>query len=159
MATKRIVKIGDKKKTVSKRASVSKEERAPLKKSVRRKTEEGTKKKRTEPNGPEALRDVALKILDARKAENVVALDVRSRTPLVDYMLVATGGSSRQLGALAGYLREAFFKAGQKRVRIEGVEKGDWVLVDAGDVLVHLFRPEVRAYYDVEELWQSKAKT
>lgn len=159
MATKRIGSAGDKKKTVSKRASVSKEERATPKKVVRRKTGDGIKGKRTESHGPEALRDIALKILDARKAQDVVAFDVRSRTPLIDHMIVATGGSARQLGAIAGYLREAFFKAGQKKVRIEGIEKGDWVLVDAGDVLVHLFRPEVREYYGIEALWTGKVKS
>ncbi|MDD2326632.1 MAG: ribosome silencing factor, partial [Alphaproteobacteria bacterium] len=65
---------------------------------------------------------------------------------------------SRQLGALAEYLREAFFKLGVKRLRVEGVQQRDWVLIDAGDVIIHIFRPEVRSFYQIEDVWSPEKK-
>jgi ribosome-associated protein len=105
---------------------------------------------------PEKLRDAALAVLDERKAENITLIDLRGQNPLTDYMIIASGSSARQLAALADYLLQAFTKLGHKRTKIEGLPQGDWVLVDAGDVLIHLFRPEVRSYYDLEELWDTK---
>ncbi|HBM90560.1 MAG TPA: ribosome silencing factor [Rhodospirillaceae bacterium] len=104
----------------------------------------------------EILRDAALKVLDERKAENISLIDLSSCSALTDTMIVASGGSARQLGALSGYLRDAFSKLGHKGIRIEGLPQGDWVLVDAGDVIIHLFRPEVRNYYQIEEIWDKK---
>lgn len=106
---------------------------------------------------PELMLEAALQVLDERKALDVLSIDLRGRSPLADYAIVATGGSARQLGALAEYLREAFFKIGAKKLRIEGLPQGDWVLVDAGDVLIHLFRPEVRSFYQIEDIWSAKS--
>ncbi len=103
-------------------------------------------------NMPEALRDAAIAVLDERKAENISVIDLKGQHPLTDYMIIASGGSARQLNALAKYLSKAFSKLGQSRIRIDGLPQGDWVLVDAGDVLIHLFRPEVRNYYDLEKV-------
>lgn len=99
------------------------------------------------------MRDAAMKVLDDRKAEDIVAVDARGRSAMADYVIIATGRSSRQLAATADYLRDAFLKNGCRRVRVEGLPQGDWVLVDAGDVIVHLFRPEVRRYYGIEDVW------
>lgn len=104
----------------------------------------------------ELARDAALKVLDARKATDIVCVDLQGRSAVADFAIVATGGSARALGALAEYLREAFFQLGVKKLRIEGLPQGDWVLVDAGDVIVHLFRPEVRSFYQIEDIWSAK---
>ncbi len=114
------------------------------------------KKKNSSQTMSEILRDTALKVLDDRKAEDIVLIDLSSGSALTDTMIVASGGSARQLGALSAYLRDAFSKLGHKGIRIEGLPQGDWVLVDAGDVIIHLFRPEVRSYYKIEEIWNKK---
>ena len=106
---------------------------------------------------PEQLCHAAMNVLDERKAEDIVLVDLRGRSAIADYAIIATGGSARQLGALAEYLREAFFKLGMKKLRVEGLPQGDWVLVDAGDVLIHLFRPEVREYYHIEDIWSAQS--
>jgi ribosome-associated protein len=105
---------------------------------------------------PEQQRDAALKILDDRQAEQIVAVDVRRRSAMADYVIVASGRSGRQLAALADYLRKTFETLGVRKIRVEGLPQGDWVLVDAGDVVVHLFRPEVRRYYNIEDLWNPR---
>ncbi|MDD3030475.1 MAG: ribosome silencing factor [Alphaproteobacteria bacterium] len=102
---------------------------------------------------PEKLLETVQKILDERKAEDIVTVALAGRSALADYMVIASGQSGRQLLALADYLDEAFRKAGVVNVRIEGKTDANWVLVDAGDVIVHLFLPDVRAYYDLDTLW------
>ncbi|HUY68568.1 MAG TPA: ribosome silencing factor [Alphaproteobacteria bacterium] len=106
---------------------------------------------------PEELKDAALKVLDDRQAENVVAIDLAGKSSLADYLIIADGRAARQISAIADYLRDAFQKLGAPRVRVEGLPQGDWVLVDAGDVVVHLFRPDVRRYYDLEGIWGNEA--
>ncbi len=106
---------------------------------------------------PELLRDAALKILDERQGEDIATFDLKGRSAIADYVIVASGRSSRQLVAIADYLRQAFSKAGISRVRVEGLAQADWVLIDAGDVLVHLFRSEVRDYYQIEEIWAASS--
>lgn len=108
---------------------------------------------------PEQMRDAVLKVLDERQGEDIVAVDLRGRSALADYAIVASGRSGRQLAAIAEYIREAFFKLGVRRIRVEGVGQGDWVLIDGGDVIIHLFRPEVRSYYHIEEIWSAKSPT
>ncbi|MGB9154474.1 MAG: ribosome silencing factor, partial [Alphaproteobacteria bacterium] len=105
---------------------------------------------------PEQMRDAVLKVLDERQAEDIVTIPLVGRSSLADYVIIASGRASRQVAALADYLREAFFKLGVRQVRVEGLGESNWVLVDAGDVIVHLFRPEVRSYYDVDAIWASK---
>ncbi len=90
--------------------------------------------------------------LDDDKAEDVISYDLLGRSSLTDTMIIASGNSSRQVMAMAEHLREKLEDIG-KRPFIEGLEQGDWVLVDVGDVIVHLFRPEVRAFYQLEKLW------
>ena len=91
--------------------------------------------------------------LDDDKAENIVAIDLRGKSTIADYMVIATGRNSRQLAAMASHLDEKLTKAGVKRVAVEGKNQGDWVLLDGGDVVVHLFRPEVRTFYALEKMW------
>ena len=91
--------------------------------------------------------------LDDDKAEDIVAIDLRGKSTIADYMVIATGRNSRQLAAMASHLDEKLTKAGVKRVAVEGQGQGDWVLLDGGDVVVHLFRPEVRTFYALEKMW------
>ncbi len=93
------------------------------------------------------------KSLDGDKAENVVTIDLNGKTDIADYMVIANGASLRQVNAMAEHLREAVKASGVKKVSLEGQPQCDWVLVDAGDVIVHLFRPEVRAFYNLEKMW------
>lgn len=91
--------------------------------------------------------------LDGDKAENIVAIDLRGKSTIADYMVIATGRNSRQLAAMASHLDDKLTKAGVRRVSVEGADQGDWVLLDGGDVVVHLFRPEVRSFYALEKMW------
>ncbi|MFC5413405.1 ribosome silencing factor [Dongia soli] len=91
--------------------------------------------------------------LDDDKAEDIVSIDLRGKSSIADYMVIATGRSSRQLAAMAQHLDEKLTKLGIKDVAIEGMTQGDWVLLDGGDVVVHLFRPEVREFYNLEKMW------
>ena len=90
--------------------------------------------------------------LDDHKAEDVVVIDLKGRTSIADSMIIATGKSQRQVGAMADYVERALKQAGQP-VQVEGVPQCDWVLVDGGDIIVHLFRPEVRTFYNLEKMW------
>lgn len=97
------------------------------------------------------------KTLSDHKAEEIVTIDLAGKSSMADYMLVASGRSNRQVAALADYLVE-MLKADGRRVSVEGKSHGDWVLVDAGEVIVHLFRPEVRTFYQLEKMWQMPAE-
>jgi len=85
-----------------------------------------------------------------------VTIELKGRTAIADWMVVATGRSTRQVASMAEHLRERLGKAGVD-VQLEGMTQADWVLVDAGDVIVHLFRPEVRAFYQLEKMWAPDA--
>ncbi|MEM7223588.1 MAG: ribosome silencing factor [Pseudomonadota bacterium] len=91
--------------------------------------------------------------LDDDKAEDSVTIDLAGKSSIADYMVIATGRSQRQVGAMADHLLEKLKAQGVKGVSIEGKQRCDWVLIDAGDVIVHLFRPEVRAFYNLEKMW------
>ena len=91
--------------------------------------------------------------LDDDKAEDIVTIDLVGRSSLCDAIVVATGRSSRHVAALAENLARKLKEFGFGGARIEGLPQGDWVLIDAGDVIVHIFRAEVRAYYDLEGMW------
>jgi ribosome-associated protein len=92
--------------------------------------------------------------LEDDKGEDIIVIDLRGRSSMADHMVIATGNSSRQLAAMAEHLAVKL-KARRLRVAIEGLTQADWVLLDAGDVVVHLFRPEVRSYYNLERMWTS----
>lgn len=96
---------------------------------------------------------VVLNSLDESKAEDIVPIDVTGKTPLADHLVVASGRSHRHVGAIADHLLRDLKSGGVKGVRIEGQSSCDWVLIDAGDIIVHIFRPEVRAFYNLEKMW------
>ena len=100
-----------------------------------------------------AIQAVILAKLDEDKAEDVVVIDLEGKSPLADAIVVASGRSQRHVSALADHLQRALKDAGFGRVQVEGLPQADWVLLDAGDVIVHLFRPEVRAFYQIEKIW------
>lgn len=93
--------------------------------------------------------------LDDDQAEAPVVITLKGKSSIADYMVIASGRSSRHVGAMAEHLREKLKQAGQS-VSVEGLERGDWVLIDAGDLVVHLFRPEVREFYNLEKMWGSE---
>ena len=91
--------------------------------------------------------------LDEDKAEDVVQIDLRGKTSIGDYMVICSGRSSRQVVALAEKLVERLKHEFGRNAKVEGKDSGDWVLVDTGDVIVHIFRPEVREFYQLEKMW------
>lgn len=91
--------------------------------------------------------------LEDDKAENIVVIDLAGKTEIADFMVIASGASPRQVGAMTEHLRERLKAIGAGRLAIEGAVQCDWVLIDAGDVIIHLFRPEVRAFYALEKMW------
>jgi ribosome-associated protein len=130
------------KKPVTKRAAVKKAIAAPAK-------------------APAPQSDLLRRILvslDDDKAENIVTIDLEGRSALCDAAVIASGRSSRHVGAMADHLARKLKEGGYGTRPISGQGQGDWVLVDAGDVIVHLFRPEVRDYYDLEGMWSVGAR-
>jgi len=105
------------------------------------------------PPAPAELLKLVETSLDDDKAEGVVVIDLAGKTSLTDYMVIASGTSQRQVGAMADHLRSIIKASGIRSVSVEGQAMCDWVLVDAGDVVVHLFRPEVREFYNLEKMW------
>jgi ribosome-associated protein len=87
------------------------------------------------------------------KAEDTTTIDLNGKSSIGDYMVVASGRSQRHVGAVADNLLEKIEAAGVPNVRVEGMRQCDWVLIDAGDVIVHVFKPEVRAFYNLEKMW------
>ena len=107
-------------------------------------------------HGSNALLDQVLAWLDDAKAENVVAIDIRGKSSIGDYMVIASGRSDRHVGAIADQLHRKLKEAGFGRVRMEGQPQCDWVLIDVGDIVVHVFRPEVREFYNLEKMWSAE---
>ncbi len=87
------------------------------------------------------------------KAEDSVTIDLTGKSSFTDYMVVTSGRSNRHVAAVAEHVIEDLHKAGLHDVRVEGMRQADWVLIDAGDVIVHVFRPEVRTFYNLEKMW------
>lgn len=94
-------------------------------------------------------------LLDEKKAENIVVIDLVKKGAIVDYMVIATGTSGRQVNALAYYVSQDLKQRGYP-VAVEGIPQCDWALIDAGDVLVHIFKPDSRLFYNLEKMWSSK---
>jgi len=99
------------------------------------------------------LQKTAVTALEDIKARDITLLDVRKLTSLYDTLIVASAESNRQVKALARHVRDKLKEAGATIIGVEGEESGEWVLVDAGDIVVHVMQPNVRAYYNLEELW------
>ncbi len=101
----------------------------------------------------EDIRAIALACLEDMKAENTVEIDLIGKTSIADTMIVTSGRSHRHVGAIADSVAKALKDKGFGNPRVEGMPACDWVLIDAGDVLVHIFRPEVRGFYNLEKMW------
>ena len=101
----------------------------------------------------QSLLNIIIAQLEDAKAEDIVAISLDGKTAIADNMVVASGRSNRHVGAIADQLVEKLKEAGHRHIRVEGMDQCDWVLVDAVDVVVHLFRPEVRSFYNLEKLW------
>lgn len=97
--------------------------------------------------------DVVLASLEDAKAEEIVPIDVRGKSALCDFMVITSGRSQRHVLAVADQVLRALREVGVRNIRIEGAEGGDWILIDTGDVIVHIFRPEVREFYNLEKMW------
>lgn len=97
--------------------------------------------------------DAALASLENSKAESIIPIDIRGRSSIGDYMIVASGRSHRHVTAVADHLLQVLRDAGCKDIRVEGLEGGDWVLIDTGDIVAHIFRPEIRDFYNIEKIW------
>ena len=101
----------------------------------------------------DALLALVLKQLDDDQAQDVVAIDLAGKSSIADHMVIASGRSTRQVASMAQKLAEEVKKRGLGPARLEGLPAADWVLIDAGDVVVHIFRPEVRSFYNLERMW------
>jgi ribosome-associated protein len=101
----------------------------------------------------EELLAAILTQLEDDKAEDIVQIDLRGKTAIGDYMIICSGRSSRQVSSIAEKLADHLKQDFGRLSRIEGKETGDWVLIDTGDVIVHVFRPEVRDFYQLEKMW------
>jgi ribosome-associated protein len=109
-----------------------------------------------EPSALDRLQSVIVGSLEDDKAENVVTLDLAGKAAFCDRMVIATGLADRQIAAMAEHLSDKLHKAGLKRIQVEGAGGADWMLIDAGDIIVHLFKPEARAMYGLERMWGSE---
>ncbi|MGN6572110.1 MAG: ribosome silencing factor [Pseudolabrys sp.] len=107
-------------------------------------------------SAPQTLR-IVLASLDNMKAEDTVSIDITGKSSIGDHMVVTSGRSQRHVASIADEVVKDLHKAGVTRVRVEGQRVGDWVLIDAGDVIVHVFRPEIRIFYNLEKMWSGRA--
>ncbi len=101
----------------------------------------------------DALHQLVLSQLDDDQAQDVVTIPLEGKSSIADHMVIASGRSTRQVASMAQKLAEQIKKAGFGHARVEGLPAADWVLIDAGDVVIHLFRPEVRTFYNLERMW------
>ncbi len=99
------------------------------------------------------LLESILSSLDENKAEDVISINLKGKSQIADFMVICSGRSSRQVGSIAEKLSDDLKQAYAIFPKVEGKDQGDWVLIDAGDVIVHVFRPEVREFYQLEKLW------
>lgn len=96
---------------------------------------------------------LVLESLEDSKAENVTPISISGKSALGDYMVVVSGRSNRHVTAIAEHLIDDLKAEGMGQIRVEGLETGDWVLIDTGDIIVHVFRPEIREFYNIEKMW------
>ncbi len=102
------------------------------------------------------LKNIIEKVLDNNKAKNIVSIDLKNKSYIADYMIIASGTSSRHLQALSEILINELKKIGLENCRIEGRESKDWKLVDANDIIIHIFNPDKRDFYDLEKMWSTE---
>ncbi len=105
----------------------------------------------------QTLLSVIERCLDDDKAEDVAVIDLAGKSSIADFMVIASGRSQRHVGAIAQHLQERLKSGGVRVPTIEGMTQCDWVLIDAGDIVVHVFRPEVRSFYGLEKMWAAPA--
>ena len=113
----------------------------------------GVSPEEPQPSSAVALEEMILTRLDDDKAQDIVVIDLKDKSSVADTMVVASGRSHRHVGALADHILRALKDAGHGKARVEGLPHCNWVLIDAGDIIVHLFRPEVRSFYNIEKIW------
>ena len=106
-----------------------------------------------------ALLAQVLTVLDEAKAEEIVSIDLAGKSTIGDFMVIASGRSDRHVGAIGDQLQRKLKEAGIGRIRAEGMETCDWVLIDIGDIIIHIFRPEVREFYKLEKMWTAERPT
>jgi len=104
-----------------------------------------------------SYKDLVVNSLEDDKAQAISVIDLAGKSTLADYMVIASGTSARHLSAMSDHLVERLKAGGATKAVVDGKDQGDWVLIDAGDVIVHLFRPEVREFYNLEKLWNAGA--
>jgi len=127
----------------------------PLSPDIPRKTRRAAapKPKPVIENAAEKIAELVLARLDDDKAEDVVVIDLMGKSPLADTIIVASGRSARHVAALADHVQRSLKEGGFGKVQVEGLPQADWVLIDVGDVIIHIFRPEVRSFYQLEKIW------
>ncbi len=96
---------------------------------------------------------IILKSLEDTKAEDIISIDIQGKSSLADYMVIASAHSQRHVSAIADHLLRTWKESGYGFASVEGLTGGDWVLIDTGDIIVHLFRPEIRLFYNLEKMW------
>lgn len=104
------------------------------------------------------LSEIIAKSLDEDQAEDVITVDLAGKSSIADIMIVASGRSGRHVSALADHIISKLKDAGAGKIRVEGLTNADWVLIDAGDVIAHIFKPEVRQFYSLERIWSGESK-
>ena len=102
------------------------------------------------------LRQIIIKTLDINKAQDIISIDLKDKSSMADYMIIASGTSSRHIQALSEQVLEMLKNNGIKNSKIEGIDSSEWKLVDAIDIIVHLFHPEKRTFYDIEKMWSEE---
>lgn len=147
---KKTVKKRSAKKALPKGVTKTMSKDAPAKKPAPR--------KKTPSKDTHELHAFIMKALEQEKGEDVVSIDLQGKSAIADFMVIVSGTSARHVVAMAKKLRDKVTDAGW-RARVEGADGGDWVILDARDVIVHFFRPEVRAFYNLEKLWGTDFST
>jgi ribosome-associated protein len=152
-------KASKKSKARGGKKTARKTSRKPAKKAAPRKASKKTKSapkasvKAPAKHSKNPLLNTILARLDEDQAVNTIQIDLHNKSTIADYMVVTSGRSNRHVSAIAEHVIESVHKSGSPRVRVEGMPNCDWVLIDAGDVILHIFRPEVRAFYNLEKMW------
>ncbi len=149
VAAKSASKSGASKKSVAKKAAAK-----PVSKAVKKVAATSAPiAKASVKSSVEALCKKLAKVIDVNKGEDIVTLNLRDKCSFADFMIVASGRAPRHVAALADYVADALKKDGIPPLSIEGKDSGDWVLIDAGDIVIHIFRPEIRQFYNIEKMW------
>ncbi|GIU67791.1 ribosome silencing factor [Candidatus Phycosocius spiralis] len=104
------------------------------------------------------LKDLILTSLDEDQAEDVLYIDLKGKSSVADAIIIASGRSQRHVAAIADHIVRKLKEAGVGKARVEGLPNADWVLIDAGDIIAHVFRPEVRAFYAIERIWTGETR-